>query len=93
MNVTYETLRNPVVVSEASGSYGAPSWANIAIQGHAIGLIAGILAAVWLVRRRRRRETTEWIDPESRTSALVAFGAILLFGVTPALGNLLVPRE
>jgi len=24
---------------------------------------------VWLVRRRRRRETTEWIDPESRTSA------------------------
>jgi len=81
VNVTYETLRNPVVVSEeASGSYGAPSWANIAIQGHAIGLIAGILAAVWLVRRRRRRETTEWIDPESRTSALVAFGAILLFG-------------
>jgi len=84
VNVTYETLRNPVVVSEASGSYGAPSWANIAIQGHAIGLIGGILAAVWLVRRRRRQghrqETTEWIDPESGTTALVAFGAILLFG-------------
>jgi len=86
VNVTYETLRNPVVVSEASGSYGAPSWANIAIQGHAIGLIGGILAAVWFVRRRRgRRSETVWLDPESRTTALVVFGAVLLFGASRRL--------
>ena len=84
VNVAYETLRNPVVVSEASGSYGPPSWANIAIQGHAIGLIGGILAAAWLVRRRRS-ERTERIDPESRTTALVAFGAVLLFGASRRL--------
>ncbi|EMA58372.1 rhomboid family intramembrane serine protease [Halorubrum kocurii] len=85
VNVAYETLRNPVVVSEASGSYGPPSWANIAIQGHAIGLIGGILVAAWLVRRRRQSEVTERIDPESRTTALVAFGAVLLFGASRRL--------
>ncbi|WP_099256044.1 rhomboid family protein, partial [Halorubrum persicum] len=84
VGVTYETLRNPVVVSEASGSYGAPSWANIAIQGHAIGLIGGILAAVWLIRRRRSAET-ERTDSRSRTTALVAFGAVLLFGASRRL--------
>ncbi|WP_050032716.1 rhomboid family intramembrane serine protease [Halorubrum halophilum] len=87
VNVAYEALRNPVVVSEASGSYGAPSWANIAIQGHAIGLIGGILAAVWLVRRRRSAGVA-WIDrtgAQSRTSALVAFGAVLLFGASRRL--------
>ncbi|WP_200531762.1 rhomboid family intramembrane serine protease [Halorubrum sp. LN27] len=106
VNVAYEALRNPVVVSEASGSYGPPSWANIAIQGHAIGLIGGILAAVWLVRRRRRRaegsrtaegarsaagtRTTEdsrtaGLDPRARTTALVAFGAVMLFGASRRL--------
>ncbi|WP_144921325.1 rhomboid family protein [Halorubrum salsamenti] len=106
VNVTYRALRNPVVVSEASGSYGAPNWANIAIQGHAIGLIAGTLAAVWLVRRRRRSAEsaggaenaggaeraggaestgTGRIDPQSRTTALVAFGAVLLFGASRRL--------
>ncbi|WP_435098006.1 rhomboid family intramembrane serine protease [Halorubrum sp. N11] len=87
VRVTYGALRTPVVVSEASGSYGAPSWANIAIQGHVIGLIGGILAAVWLVRRRRRRQrgTTQRTDPESRTTALVAFGAVLLFGASRRL--------
>ena len=85
VNVTYGTLRNPLVVSEASGSYGPPGWANIAIQGHAIGLIGGILAAVWLVRRRRRREATRRVDPESRTTALVAFGSVLLFGASRRL--------
>ncbi|WP_128905096.1 rhomboid family intramembrane serine protease [Halorubrum amylolyticum] len=89
VNVAYETLRNPVVVSEASGSYGTPSWANIAIQGHAVGLIGGVLAAVWLVRRRRRQrhrgKPIEWIDPDSRTAALAAFGAVLLFGASRRL--------
>ncbi|WP_123620845.1 rhomboid family protein [Halorubrum sp. CSM-61] len=96
VNVAYRAIRDPVVVSEASGSYGPPSWANIAIQGHAIGLIGGILAAVWLVRRRRSSENAgnassasdalpAWIDPQSGTSALVAFGAILLFGASRRL--------
>ena len=101
VNVAYETLRNPVVIGEASGSYGPPGWANVAVQGHALGLIAGALVAVWLVRRRRREagaEADRGIDAEfggvSRAivsdggrgrTALVAFGAVLLFGASRRL--------
>ena len=80
VNVVYETLRNPVTFAEASASYGAPSWANIAVQGHAIGVISGILVAVWLIRRRRGS-----VAPRARTTALVAFGAVLLFGASRRL--------
>ncbi len=80
VNVAYETLRNPVTFAEASGSYGAPGWANIAVQSHAIGLISGILAAVWLIRRRRGSD-----ERPVRTAALAAFGGILLFGASRRL--------
>ena len=101
VNVTYETLRNPVVTGEASGSYGPPGWANVAIQGHALGLIAGAIVAVWLVRRRRREtEADPYADRDTGpgavsraivsdggrgTTALVAFGAVLLFGASRRL--------
>ncbi|MDZ5811668.1 rhomboid family protein [Halorubrum sp. AD140] len=86
LNVAYETLRNPVTVGEASGSYGPPGWANVAIQGHALGLIAGIAAAAWLVRRRRRNGIDDGGDgDDSRRTALVAFGAVLLFGASRRL--------
>jgi len=95
VNVAYRTLRDPVVTAGASGSYGPPGWANVAIQGHALGLIAGIFAAVWLVRRRREREARA-DDPKSDsqatgssggsgTTALAAFGAVLLFGASRRL--------
>ncbi len=101
-NVAYGTLRNPVVTGEASGSYGPPGWANVAIQGHALGLIAGALVAVWLVRRRRREagadadrglnadsgdrvSPTVASDGGRGTTALVAFGAVLLFGASRRL--------
>ncbi|WP_280585226.1 rhomboid family intramembrane serine protease [Halorubrum sp. Boch-26] len=92
VNVAYETLRNPVVTAGASGAYGPPGWANVAIQGHALGLIGGVLAALWLVRRRERRAVDGDGDTEfavatddRRTTALVAFGAILLFGASRRL--------
>ncbi|EMA68255.1 rhomboid family protein [Halorubrum aidingense JCM 13560] len=87
-NVVYETLRSPVVTATASGSYGAPSWANIAVQGHAIGLISGVIAAVWVVRRRRRRRRRRSLSAtreRTETAALAAFGAILLFGASRRL--------
>ncbi|WP_418285361.1 rhomboid family protein [Halorubrum sp. DTA46] len=88
VNVAYETLRNPVVVAEASGSYGPPSWANIAVQGHAIGLISGVIAAVLLIRyRRRSRRRRSLLRGRDRThtAGLVAFGAVLLFGASRRL--------
>ena len=54
--VGYETLRAPVEFAEATPSFGPPGWANVAIQGHALGLVAGVLAAVWLRRSRRTGE-------------------------------------
>ena len=106
VRVLYDALRVPVAFAEASPSYGAPSWANIAIQGHALGLIGGALVAVVLVRRRSRDpgdERRESDLPGSRwsrhpnvaaanrksdatdRSALVAFGALLLFGASRRL--------
>ena len=81
VSVIYSTIRNPIEFAEASASYSAPSWANIAVQGHAIGLIAGILVAVWLVRRRRRAGDRN----APVVAGIVAFGAVLLFGASRRL--------
>jgi membrane associated rhomboid family serine protease len=86
VNVAYETLRNPVVTAGASGSYGPPGWANVAIQGHALGFVAGTLAAVWLARRRRGSEANRGgAARRRRTTALAAFGGVLLFGASRRL--------
>ncbi|SDG06702.1 Membrane associated serine protease, rhomboid family [Halorubrum xinjiangense] len=55
VSVLYDAVRVPVAFAEASPSYGVPGWANVAIQGHALGLIGGALVAVVLLRRRARR--------------------------------------
>ncbi|MFW6318150.1 MAG: rhomboid family intramembrane serine protease, partial [Halorubrum sp.] len=105
VGVVYDAARVPVAFAEASPSYGVPGWANVAIQGHALGLIGGALVAVVLLRRRARGPTggdrdadsavsgRRWRshplaaadDDEPRTdpterSALLVFGALLLFG-------------
>ncbi|ELZ44391.1 rhomboid family protein [Halorubrum californiense DSM 19288] len=112
VGVLYDALRVPVAFAEASPSYGVPGWANVAIQGHALGLIGGALVAVVLLRRRARRSNGEGPDPDaepdatagrwryhpvatrasegSRTdaterSALLVFGALLLFGASRRL--------
>ncbi|OYR84740.1 rhomboid family protein, partial [Halorubrum ezzemoulense] len=41
VGVLYDAVRVPVAFAEASPSYGVPGWANVAIQGHALGLIGG----------------------------------------------------
>jgi membrane associated rhomboid family serine protease len=110
VGVLYDAVRVPVAFAEASPSYGVPGWANVAIQGHALGLIGGALVAVVLFRRRARRPTDgdRDADPDatagrwryhplataegdgSRTdaterSALLVFGALLLFGASRRL--------
>ncbi|SFR52171.1 rhomboid family intramembrane serine protease [Halorubrum sodomense] len=108
VRVLYDALRVPVAFAEASPSYGAPGWANVAIQGHAIGLIAGALLAVLLSRRRARGPGDERRDGDptgsrwkyhplatadgdglgadaTQRSALVVFGALLLFGASRRL--------
>ena len=110
VGVLYEALRAPVAFAEASPSYGVPGWANVAIQGHALGLIGGALIAVLLLRRRARDSnggdrdadsdagggrwryhpvaTTDRDGPRTdatERSALLVFGALLLFGASRRL--------
>ena len=97
VGVVYDALRTPVAFAEASPSFGVPGWANIAIQGHAIGLIGGAIVAVVLLRRRRRRTSPVGLggDPtgsgnagaagSTGRSGLVVFGCLLLFGASRRL--------
>lgn len=52
-------LVNPVVVTEASPQFVRPSWAGIAIQGHALGLFLGIVAAIVVLWHRDTDERPE----------------------------------
>lgn len=45
-------LGEPVAVVEVTASVSPPWWYGIAIQGHALGFLVGVLAGVALLRRR-----------------------------------------
>jgi membrane associated rhomboid family serine protease len=47
-----DALRRPVTASAAGESYVTPSWANIALDGHVLGLLIGVALAVLVARRR-----------------------------------------
>jgi membrane associated rhomboid family serine protease len=68
---TYRVLLDPVVTAGISGGGPSPPWwAQIAIQGHALGLLLGILLGVWVARSRDRGPT-----------ALRVWVAVLAFAV------------
>ncbi len=52
VRVAYLSLIEPVATVSAGPEYVTPWWAGIAIQGHAFGLLVGVLLAVALLRRR-----------------------------------------
>ncbi len=55
VSTTYYALQNPVVVGQASPSYGPPWWFGIAVQGHLLGLLLGVVVGVVVLARRERR--------------------------------------
>ena len=57
VSLSYYALQNPLVVARGRTQYVTPGWADIAIQGHALGLLLGVLAGLALVRSR-----DEWPD-------------------------------
>lgn len=83
VSLVYRALRNPQFTAEASPSFSTPWWAGIAIQGHALGLLVGVVLAVLLFRRR------DAIPPAGRLwAAVVAFAASQgLWAVYLILGN------
>ena len=52
LRLVYVALSTPVTTASAEPGFGAPWWAGIAIQGHAIGLLCGVLLGTWVIRRR-----------------------------------------
>ncbi|MCL9812965.1 rhomboid family intramembrane serine protease [Natranaeroarchaeum aerophilus] len=68
-------LLDPITVAATSASApSAPSWASIAIQGHALGFLLGIVLGLFVLSRRDRRP-----------NAARLLGATLIFGVVQGL--------
>ena len=75
LRTLYGALRQPTVSASAGPSYSSPWWADIAIQGHAIGLLAGVLLGTWLIRTR---------GDERPSAARLAVG-VVLFSIAQSL--------
>jgi membrane associated rhomboid family serine protease len=75
VSLLYSALSNPELVARARPVFVTPWWAQIAIQGHAIGLLFGVLLGVLVVRRRD--------DP--RPGAFRLWAGVLLFAVVQSL--------
>lgn len=69
LNLAFSAVTNPRSVTSPRPRVVTPWWTDVAIQGHAIGLLAGILVAVVLAKSR-----DEWPDPRRLWFALIAFG-------------------
>lgn len=70
----YSALSTPVTTASAEPSFASPWWAGIAIQGHALGLLCGVLLGALLVRRR-----------ESAPPAVRLWLGVLIFAVSQSL--------
>jgi len=75
LRTLYTALQQPTLSASAGSSYSSPWWADIAIQGHAIGLLVGVLLGVWLLRAR----------DTDRPSALRVVVGVTLFAVMQSL--------
>ena len=64
----YRAIENPVVVARGRTQFVTPGWADIAIQGHALGLLLGVLAGLALVRSRE-----SWPDTRRVYAATLVF--------------------
>lgn len=59
---TYQALQSPIGVFVAQPSPpSAPSWAGIAIQGHALGFFLGLVLGIGLLRLRNQQPNARWV--------------------------------
>lgn len=70
-----DALRTPQQLAVAEATYSTPWWANIAVQGHLVGLLFGVLLGLVVMRRRG----------ESPPPAIHVWTGVLLFVVSRAL--------
>lgn len=70
-----EALQTPQLVAAGEASYSTPWWASIAVQGHLIGLLLGVLVGLVVLRARE----------ESPPPAIHVWTGVLLFVVSRGL--------
>jgi len=58
LSLVYRSWTDPVSIAEASQRFISPPWSDVAVQGHALGLLVGIGVGVVLLRRRDRELDT-----------------------------------
>ncbi len=80
IDLVYTALRSPEPTVGGSVQYVTPAWANIAIQGHAIGLLAGVFLGTALLRAR-----------SERPGPGAVFFATLVFAVVQGLWAVYIP--
>ena len=71
LGLVITAIQNPRVVTAPRPRVITPWWANIAIQGHAIGILSGILLGFVLVYYR-----DQWPDPKRVWFGLLAFATV-----------------
>lgn len=71
----YSALVSPVSQAKSQPVFSTPWFADIAIQGHAFGLLVGVMLGLWLVNRRG----------DERPSVRRLWTGMLLFAVSQSL--------
>ena len=80
LDLLYSALRYPVSTASGQTRFVTPWWSNIAVQGHAIGILAGVIIALALL----------WYRDEQPNTLLVFFAA-LVFAVAQGLWAVYLP--
>jgi membrane associated rhomboid family serine protease len=81
VDLTYAALRNPQITREGRPAFITPWWADVAIQGHALGIFLGVVLGMALLWRRE-----EWPNP------VALWFAALVFGIEENLWAIYAPR-
>jgi membrane associated rhomboid family serine protease len=83
LDLVYRAFQRPTIESAARETFSTPWWAEVAIQGHALGFFIGALLGIALLRRRG-----EIPNPLYLFVAVVAFGIDRgLWAIYGFLGN------
>jgi membrane associated rhomboid family serine protease len=80
VDLLYRSLRNPYITREPGPGFSSPWWADIAIQGHAIGIFAGVLVGIAVLAVRE-----EYPNP------LYLWFAALVLGIRQSLWAIYAP--
>jgi membrane associated rhomboid family serine protease len=54
IGLVYRAVRDPSLTASGRPAFVTPWWADVAIQGHALGLLTGVVLAGWLAHSRGR---------------------------------------